>query len=110
MKTRNLKKELEKVGKELVDGIKSEIRSAGAIRTGDMLRSIDYKVTGDTDPELMIDAIYYYTYVDEGTKYISPREFTKKALNKSKKRYISNIKAAALKDLNEEFKKIFKSK
>lgn len=80
---KNLKSEMDSIGKDLVQEIKSEIESAGAVKTGKMKNSIDYKIDDNVnDVTIQLEAIYYYEYVDSGTKNIKPREFSKKAVKK----------------------------
>lgn len=63
--------------------IQKDIRKKGSIRTGTMLKSIDPVFNIDKKGELVVnlDAVYYYEYVDGGTRYITPRDFTKDVVN-----------------------------
>lgn len=58
--------------------IQDIINKKGLVKTGDLIRSIDANFFIKNDNiELNIGAIYYYDYLDKGTKYIKPREITK---------------------------------
>ncbi len=61
--------------------IKKDIQKKDAIKTGEMLRSIDsaFKEKGD-DVVIELGAIHYYVFVDEGTKHIKARKITEDVL------------------------------
>lgn len=102
---KNLNKELNKIGKEIVSEIKSDITKKKAVRTGKMKNSIDYKVTDlSNGGSVQIEAIDYYQYVDEGTSRIKARNFTKDSISKVVKNNKDNIKRAAMKDIRELIK------
>ncbi len=62
--------------------IQSEIKDQNLIKTGDLLKSIDAKFTiRGTKVTIKIGAMYYYTYLDRGTKYIKSRDITKNVVN-----------------------------
>ena len=63
--------------------IKREIIEKDAIITGDMLRSIDtvFKEKSNGNIEIVLGSIYYYVYVDQGTKHIKARKITEDVLN-----------------------------
>jgi len=102
---KNLNKELNKIGKELVSEIKSDIVRKKAVDTGKMKSSIDYKVDDlSNGGSIKIEAIDYYQYVDGGTRYIKPRNFTKDSIAKVVKKNKDNLKQAAMKDIEELIK------
>ena len=102
---KNLNRELNKLGKELVSEIKSDITRKGSVKTGKMRSSVDYKVSDlSNGGSVQIEAINYYQYVDGGTKYIKPRNFTKDSIAKVVKKNKDNLKSAAMKDIEELIK------
>lgn len=102
---KNLNKELNKIGKELISEIKSDIVRKKAVDTGKMKSSIDYKVDDlSNGGSIQVEAIDYYQYVDSGTRYIKPRNFTKDSIAKVVKKNKDNLKQAAMKDIEELIK------
>lgn len=102
---KNLNKELNKLGKELVSEIKSDITKKKAVKTGKMRSSVDYKVSDlSNGGSVQIEAIDYYKYVDEGTSRIRARNFTKDSIAKVVKKNKDNLKEAAMKDIEELIK------
>lgn len=89
--------------KETKDRIRRKIYDVDAIKTGDLLRSIDYKLKmNGEDFEVDFFMIDYGVFVDEGTKYIRPREFFVKVIEQE----TNNFE----KDLEDEIEKeIYKS-
>ena len=102
---KNLNRELNKLGKELVSEIKSDITRKGSVKTGKMRSSVDYKVSDlSNGGSVQIEAIDYYKYVDEGTSRIRARNFTKDSIAKVLKNNKDNLKRAAMKDIEELIK------
>lgn len=62
--------------------IQQDIRNKNLIKTGDLIRSIDaeFKEKGNKIV-IHIGAIFYYTYLDDGTKYIKSFDITKDVLD-----------------------------
>lgn len=81
-----------KFSKETKDRIKRKIADVEAIRTGDLLRSIDYelKMNGE-DFEVDFFMIDYGKFVDEGTKYIRPREFFVKVIEQETRSFEKDL-------------------
>lgn len=62
--------------------IASEIQKQNLIKTGDLLKSIDAQfVVKGKDLKVKIGAMYYYTFLDNGTKHIKSRDITKNVVN-----------------------------
>jgi hypothetical protein len=72
--------------KRIVDLVcKDVITREGLIKTGQLLRSIESDVRfNQNDITIEIEAVYYYEYLDEGTRYIKPYNLTDKILNDSR--------------------------
>jgi len=59
--------------------IQNDIRKKNLIKTGDMIRSIEADFSENTSTGeivISIGAIYYYTYLDDGTRYIKSFDIT----------------------------------
>jgi hypothetical protein len=62
--------------------IQDDIRKKNLIKTGDLIRSIDASFKEDGDEiKIQIGAIYYYTFLDDGTKYIKSFNITEDVLD-----------------------------
>lgn len=89
---------LKKFGDETVALVQKDIKSKRLIKTGDLLRSISYTISGQS---IDFDMIYYGEYLDKGTKYIYPRNFFNEIIKKQLKKYKGAIaKAIFLDNLN----------
>lgn len=62
--------------------IQKDIRNKNLIKTGDLVRSIDAEFKESKGKiTISIGAIFYYTYLDDGTKYIKSFDITKDVLD-----------------------------
>jgi len=59
--------------------IQEVILAKNLIKTGDLHRSIEasFSINKKDELTIFIGAIYYYKYLDDGTKYIAKRDITK---------------------------------
>jgi hypothetical protein len=97
----NLERVLEQMANDTVAAIKSEIQYQDLIRTGTLLGSIDWRwIRGnEMEPEVEFIMVDYGKYLDEGTRYITAREFFKKTIRMGMQKWDSQIKLAATQDL-----------
>ena len=65
--------------------IRDEIRRLKLIKTGTMIRSIttEFKISNNK-LEIVLGAVYYYDFLDDGTKYIKPYNITKNVIKGQK--------------------------
>lgn len=57
--------------------IQQDIRDKNLIKSGDLIKSIDASFKEERGKiTLSIGAIYYYTFLDDGTRYIKARNIT----------------------------------
>lgn len=91
---------LNKIGKEAKNAIIKEIDRQKLIKTGNLRKSIQYKLVGSgLNTEIEFEMIYYGEYLDDGTKYIQPpREFFDKFIKKTVKKYEAEIAQAIIID------------
>jgi len=83
---------LDKFGRDTVDKIVDKINSVGAVRTGALRDSIDFRVNErGGEYTIEFEMIDYGKYVDEGTRYIEPREFFVKVIEEEAERYLESI-------------------
>jgi hypothetical protein len=82
--SKDLQKLLNDFGRDTVDDIVSEIVRKNVIKTGALKNSIDYDIFNEGD-DLVIrfEMIEYGKFVDEGTIYITPREFFNKVIERN---------------------------
>ena len=74
------------------DDIVDKIIKEGAVDTGQLRDSIDYEIKEKTDIySVKFEMVEYGIFVDEGTKYIRPREFFNKIIEKNEKDLINEI-------------------
>tara|TARA_R110002012_G_scaffold106783_4_gene248052 strand:- start:231 stop:542 length:312 start_codon:yes stop_codon:yes gene_type:complete len=65
--------------------IEAEIQKQNLIKTGDLLKSIDAQfVLKNKKITIKIGAMYYYTFLDNGTRHIKSRNITQKVINSDK--------------------------
>lgn len=58
--------------------VQKDIREKNLIKTGDLIRSIDVEFKDEKDKVVFtIGAIFYYTFLDDGTTHIRSRNITK---------------------------------
>lgn len=75
--------------------IKNSILNKKVYKTGDLFRSINYNITNE---DISFYMISYGKFVDQGTRYISPRYFFKKVIERN----IVDLKDAILNPLKDE--------
>jgi hypothetical protein len=98
--SRDLEKLLDEFGRETVDDIVNDIVRKDVIKTGALKNSIDYDIFNDGDTiRIQFKMIEYGKYVDEGTRYIEPREFFNKVIERKTNEFS--------KDLEDEIEKEF---
>jgi hypothetical protein len=96
----DLEKLLNEFGRETVDAIVSDIVRKDVIKTGVLKNSIDYDIFNDGDTiRIQFKMVEYGKYVDEGTRYIEPREFFNKVIERKTNEFS--------KDLEDEIEKEF---
>jgi hypothetical protein len=109
MRLDNLRREMDRFGRETVEIIKRDIRYKNAIQTGRLLGSISYKLYERNDTiEIDFFMIDYGKYVDEGTRYIKARNFFKENINQQYEKWKDDFAQALSKDAEEEIKNILK--
>ena len=109
MRLDNLRREMDRFGRETVEIIKQDIRYKNAIQTGKLLGSISYKLYERSNTiEIDFFMIDYGKYVDEGTKYIKARNFFKENIDKQYKKWEDDFKEALAKDAIQEIENILK--
>ena len=86
---------LKKFGDEVVEAVKRDIQSKKLIKTGDLYKSISYTISGQS---IDFEMIYYGKYLDQGTKYIYPRNFFKPIIKKILKKFKASIAKAIFLD------------
>jgi hypothetical protein len=68
--------------------IKKQIVDVKAVDTGRMKNNTKVKITYDENKEMFsvtsINSTYYFKFVDEGTRFITPRKITDKTLKRDK--------------------------
>jgi hypothetical protein len=109
MRLDNLRREMDRFGRETVEIIKRDIRYKNAIQTGRLLGSISYKLYERNDTiEIDFFMIDYGKYVDEGTRYIKARNFFKENINQQYEKWKDDFAQALSKDAEEEIRNILK--
>lgn len=96
--------ELERFGKEVTTLIEEKIIDTKTIDTGDLLRSVSYRVDPET-VKLDFSMLEYGTYTDEGTKYIKARKFFKQTIQDNLPDLRDNIAKIIASSIVEEVKK-----
>lgn len=83
---------LDRFGRDTVDKIVDKINAVGAVRTGMLRDSIDFKVEyRDGEYSINFEMVDYGKFVDEGTRYIEPREFFVKVIEDEAERFLESI-------------------
>lgn len=97
-------KNLEKVMRDYGQALADDLQNTVPIKTGALKKSIRFKgLKKNTDGfEVDIEALYYFTYLDKGTKFIVPREYLKKSRERVGQRFSSLISEATGKDIKIE--------
>lgn len=102
----NIERFLKGFGEQTKKKIVQKIIRVGAIRTGNLKKSIAYNIVKKGDSyEIEFSMIDYGIYVDEGTKYIKPREFFVKVIEEYIEKVFDEVMDEAL---EQELEKIFK--
>jgi len=74
--------------------VEAEILNQNLIKTGDLLKSIDARfVISGKKLTIKIGAMYYYTFLDNGTRHIKRRDITKNVVNS--KRFVNLMEEVA---------------
>lgn len=83
---------LSRFGSDTVDKIVDRINAVGAVRTGTLRDSIDFRINeSNGEYSIEFEMVEYGKYVDEGTRYIEPREFFVKVIEEETERYLESI-------------------
>lgn len=88
-----------KIGEETRDIIVADIERQHLIKTGTLRDSIDFNIQGN---ELHFTMVDYGKFLDEGTIYISPREFFTKHIEEQLEKYHDELEEALANDLYDE--------
>jgi len=100
---------LEEMGKDLEYEIKNQIQKFNKIKTGDMIRSIRYKLIPiGTNYRIEISTIEYFKFVDEGTVKMAPTPMLQPALDIIIRRYRPLIIKAYKEDITDQLVKKLK--
>lgn len=91
---------LEKVMNDYGRDLAKELQSIVPVKTGALKQSIDFKglIKTTTGFEIDLEALYYFEFLDQGTKFIVPRHYLIKAKETLSKKYSNLIAEAAGKD------------
>jgi len=94
-------KHLEKVMMDYGQALADDLQNTVPIKTGALKKSIRFKgLKRNPDGfEVDIEALYYFTYLDKGTKFIVPREYLKKSRERIGQRFAPMITDATGKDI-----------
>jgi hypothetical protein len=97
MEYKNLEKVMRDYGRELAE----ELQRIVPVKTGHLKNSINFKglIKKEDGFELDIEALYYFTYLDKGTKFIVARNYLDKAREKINNKMGDDIKKATTKDI-----------
>lgn len=102
----DIKRFLEGFGKETQKKIVQKIIKVGAVKTGNLKKSIAYNIIKKGDSyEIEFSMIDYGQYVDEGTEYIKPREFFVKVIEQYIEKVFDEVMDEAI---EQELEKIFR--
>jgi len=94
------KKIIETFAKDTKRRIERKIVSVGAVRTGNLLDSIDYDIKESGDEfDIEFSMIDYGKFVDEGTRYIRPRNFFKDVIEDETKKFERDLEKELEKEL-----------
>jgi hypothetical protein len=97
---KNLKRALEKFGKETTQLIRRDIRYKKLVKTGKLVGSIDFKIITRNDRyEIEFIMVEYGKFLDEGTRYIKAQRFFKDNIDKQLEKYETEFLDAMAKDL-----------
>ena len=90
----SLQKIVSRGNNRLTKVIQAEIKSQRLIKTGDLLRTVDAQfVVKGKKLTIKIGTMYYYTFLDNGTKHIRSRNITQNVVNS--KRFIDLMEEVA---------------
>jgi len=104
---KNLKRTLEKFGKETTQLIRRDIRYKKLVKTGKLVGSIDFKVVNKNKSyEVEFYMVEYGKFLDEGTRYIKAQKFFKENIDDQLKKWETDFLDAMAKDLFSVFDNI----
>jgi len=104
---KNLKRTLEKFGKETTQLIRRDIRYKKLVKTGKLVGSIDFKVVNRNNSyEIEFFMVEYGKFLDEGTRYIKAQNFFKDNIDDQLKKWQNDFLDAMAKDLFSVFDNI----
>lgn len=77
-----------------------------AVKTGALKKSITFKSIKNTPQgfEVDIEALYYFTFLDQGTRFIVARHYLDKATKETNRQFNKRIAEAAAKDYTADIK------
>lgn len=101
---KNLKRALEKFGKETTQLIRRDIRYKKLVKTGKLVGSIDFKIVSRNNSyEVEFYMVEYGKFLDEGTRYIKAQNFFRDNIDDQLKKYEKDFLDAMAKDLFSTF-------
>lgn len=104
---KNLKRTLEKFGKETTQLIRRDIRYKKLVKTGKLVGSIDFKVVNKNKSyEVEFYMVEYGKFLDEGTRYIKAQKFFRENIDNQLKKWETDFLDAMAKDLFSVFDNI----
>jgi HK97 gp10 family phage protein len=104
---KNLKRALEKFGKETCEKIRRDIRYKKLVKTGRLVGSIDFKVVNKNGSyEVEFYMVDYGKFLDEGTRYIKAQKFFRETIDEQLDKYSNNFLDAMAKDVFDKLKTI----
>ena len=97
---KNLKRTLEKFGKETTQLIRRDIRYKKLVKTGKLVGSIDFKIITRNDRyEIEFIMVEYGKFLDQGTRYIKAQKFFRENIDNQLKKWETDFLDAMAKDL-----------
>lgn len=92
---------LERVMTDYGRALAADLQETVPVKTGALKKSIKFKglIKINDGFEVDIEALYYFTYLDKGTKFIVPRHYLNKSISKVNKLFSKEIAEASGKDI-----------
>lgn len=92
---------LEKVMSDYGRDLANELQNTVPVKTGALKNSIVFRGLKPNPKgfSLDIEALYYFTFLDQGTKFIVPRHYLLKAKERLSSKYTKLIANAVAKDI-----------